>query len=77
MIHAGNLAIENSAFDFDVFRDPAGEFHKAAKCVSISGNQFTLAVLQMRQCPEPIDLQFVDEIIRVKRFGTAGKSNGS
>jgi hypothetical protein len=36
--------------------------------VSVSRNQFTLTSLDVRECAEPIDLQFKDKLIGIERL---------
>src|SRR5215471_5788324 len=60
-----------------VFGDPSGRFCESAKRVSVSGNQFALPVLDLRQCAEAINLQLIDELIGVEGFRTAGKPHGA
>jgi hypothetical protein len=65
-IETANLTIENGALDFQVFRNPGGELGEAMEGVAVSRHQFALALVDMRQCAEAVDLQLVDEQIRVK-----------
>jgi hypothetical protein len=58
-----NLAIEDSAFDFQVFSDPDGKLCESAEGVSLFRYKFTLAIVDMRQRPKAIDLEFVNEKI--------------
>jgi hypothetical protein len=41
--------------------------------VSVSLDQFALALMDVRECAEAVNLQFVNELIGVERLGTAGK----
>jgi hypothetical protein len=76
-IDARNLTIENGIFDRQVFRDPGSEFCESAKHVSVARDQLAFAFRDVGQCPESVDLQFVQIFIRVERFGTAGKPYGA
>src|SRR5262245_58885982 len=64
-INAGNLTVENGAFDPEIFREPNRQLRKAVEDVSVSRNQFGLAGLNMRQGTETIDLQFEDMIVGI------------
>src|SRR2546426_3372826 len=46
-------------FQPDIARDPCSQIRKTAERVSVSGNQFTLAVLDVCQRPEAIHLQLL------------------
>jgi hypothetical protein len=72
-IDARDLAIEHGGFNLQMFRDPGGEFGKAAKDVPVAGDQLGFAVLNVCQCAESVDLQLVQILVRVERFRTAGK----
>src|SRR5262245_32536474 len=72
-IDAGNLAIENSAFNLEVFSDPFAEICKTAKYVSIPRNQFSLAGLDVSKCAESIDLQFKDKLVGVEGLSATGE----
>jgi len=58
-IDARNLAVEHGIFDLQVCRDPDGEPSETAKRIPVSGDQLTFAIVDMRQCPEAVDLQLV------------------
>ena len=70
-VEAGDLAVENGVFDSKMFGDPGRQLRESAEHVSISGDQFAFAVLDMGESAEAVHLQFVDELIGIKRFGTA------
>jgi hypothetical protein len=55
-INAGNLTIEHCAVHAKMFSDPCGKIGKAAEGVSLSGNQFSLAFLDVSERTKSIDL---------------------
>jgi hypothetical protein len=52
-----------------MLRDPCSEIPESVEDMAVSGDQFALAVLDIRKRSEAINLQFLDELIRIKRFG--------
>jgi hypothetical protein len=70
-IEAANLAIGHGAFNAEVFGDPRRKLGETVERISIPGNQFSLAALDMRERPEAVNLQFVDEQIGIERLRTA------
>ena len=70
-VEATNLAIENSAFDAQMFGNPRSQLREFPEDVSISCHEFPLPVLDVRERAETIHLQFIDEFIGVERFRTA------
>jgi hypothetical protein len=60
-IEAANLSIKDSAFNAEMFGDPCGKLGETVERISVPRNEFALPVLDMRECAEPIDLQFVNE----------------
>jgi len=56
LINAGNLAVENGAFDAKMFSNPCGQIRKATECISISGDQFSPAGFDVCQRTEAINL---------------------
>src|SRR5204863_2868926 len=76
-VDAGNLAIEYSVLDLQVFRDPGGKFSKAMKRVPIAGDQLAFSVVHVSQRAESVDLQLVEIFVRVEGFGTAGEPDGA
>jgi hypothetical protein len=63
LINAGNLAVEDGALNPQVFSDPCGEICKATEHVSVARDQFSFAILNVRQCSKTIDLQFRDKLV--------------
>jgi hypothetical protein len=59
--------------DFSSAQNPSisTEFGIRQGHVAISRNEFTLAIVEMRQRAETINLQFVDELIGVERLRAA------
>jgi hypothetical protein len=76
-VEACNLAVEHRAFDSKMQSDPGSQFRESPEDVSISGDQFAFAGLDVGKRAEAVHLQFVDELIRVERFRTAGKPHGA
>jgi hypothetical protein len=70
-IETANLTIEHGTFGPEVCGDPGCEFVEPSENLPIPGNQFATSVLQMGKRPEAVDLQFVNELIGVERFGSA------
>jgi len=75
-IEAANFAIKHGAFNSKVFGDPCCKFGESSEGVSVSRDEFTLPVLDVCQGAETINLQFVDEFVRVERFRATGKPHG-
>ena len=73
VLDAGNLAIEDSIVDIQVLADPLRQSLEVAERVPILGDEIALTVLDVGQRSKAIDLQFVEEFLRIERFGTAGK----
>jgi hypothetical protein len=73
----GNLTIHDGALDLQVRDDPRAQIRKSVEYLDIARDQRALPVLNMGQRPEAINLQFVNEQIRVERFRTAGEPNGT
>jgi hypothetical protein len=71
LVEAGDLAIENGAFDSQMFGDPRRQLRESSEDVSISRDQFAFARLDVGERAEAVHLQFVDELIGVERFRTA------
>ena len=61
---------EDGTFNVRMFSDPCRKIRKATKDVSISGDQFTFATLDVSERAESIDLQFKDELVGIERFRT-------
>jgi hypothetical protein len=53
------------------------EILEIAEGVAIPGNEIALAVLDLGERPETIDLQLEDVIVGVERFASAGKPYGA
>jgi hypothetical protein len=66
-------AVENGAFNFEVFSNPCSEIRKATESISVSGDQFSMAGLNVSESTETINLQFKEKLIRIKRLFAAGK----
>ena len=67
-------ACRDAALDVDMLGDPRREI---GEDVSIPRYQLPMAILDMRQSPNTVDVQFVDEFIGVEGSGTAGKPHGT
>jgi hypothetical protein len=57
-----------------MFSDPSAEIRKASEYVPISRDQLSLAGLDVSKRSEAVNLQFVDELVRVKRFSDGVKA---
>jgi hypothetical protein len=57
-----------------MFGDPRGEIRKAAKYISVSGDQLPPTGFDVEQRTESVDLQFKDVLIRVERLNAVGKA---
>jgi hypothetical protein len=77
VIDAGDLAIDDGILDAQVLADPLREILEIAEGVAIPGNEIALAVLDLGERPETIDLQLEDVIVGVERFASAGKPYGA
>jgi hypothetical protein len=53
--------------------DPRGKIRKAMESISVSGDQFSMAGLNVSESTETINLQFKEKLIRIKRLFAAGK----
>jgi hypothetical protein len=60
-VETANLAIEDGAFDAEVFGDPGRKRGKASENVPIPRNQFALAIVEMCERSKAIYLQFANE----------------
>ena len=56
-----------------VFSDPCGEIRKAAEHISVSGDQFTMAVIDVSESAESVDFQLKDELVGIERLSAAGE----
>jgi hypothetical protein len=61
VINASDFAIDNGILDMQVLTDPLRGVLEVAEGVPVAGDEITPAVLQIGECPETIDLQFVNE----------------
>ena len=57
--------------------NPSGKIGKATEDVPVSGHQLTPSILKMCERTETVDLQFIDEVVRIERFRTAGEPHGA
>jgi hypothetical protein len=64
-----NLAVEHCTFQAEMFSDPCGEICKATEHVSVARDQFSFAILNVRQYSKTIDLQFKDKLVESKGSG--------
>ena len=71
LVNAGDLTIEHGALDTQMLGNPFREIREAAKHLSISGDQLSLAGVDMEQCTEGVNLQLEDVIVRIEWFGPA------
>ena len=60
-----------------MFADPMRQILEVAERVAISGDKVAVAVLDVGEGTETIDLQFKDKLIGVERLSAAGKSYGA
>jgi hypothetical protein len=72
-IEAGNLAVENGAFDAKMFGNPSSQLRESPEHISVSRDEFALTGLDVGESAEAIHLQFVDKKVRIEWFRTAGK----
>ena len=56
-----------------MFSDPVREIVEVAECVSVAGDKIALAVLDVGEGAEAVDLQLENLIVGVEGFGAAGK----
>jgi hypothetical protein len=54
-----------------------GEIRIATEDISVSGDQLSLTIVCVFECPESIDLQFKDELVGIERLDAAGKPDGA
>jgi hypothetical protein len=59
-----------------VFSDPRAKIGKTTEDISISGDQFPLAGINMREGSKAIDLQFKNKLVRIEGLRTARKRIG-
>jgi hypothetical protein len=70
-IDTRDLAIEHCTFNAKMFSDPVGKIREPAKRVSVSGDQFALAVFDVSKRSKAVHLQFIKELVRIERLRTA------
>src|SRR5262245_60217891 len=60
-----------------MFSDPCCEISKATEDVSVSGDQLSLAGVEIGQRSESVDLQFKDKLVGIERLDAAGEPDGT
>ena len=73
IVNTGDLAIKDGAFYSNVFGNPRCEISEPAKGIPVPEDQFSLAVLNVSQFAETVDLQFIDE--RLESNGSARRES--
>jgi hypothetical protein len=71
VIDTGDFAIEHGALDAQMLADPLRQILEVAKGVAVAGDEIALALLDVGEGAEAVDLQLVYELIGVERFRTA------
>src|SRR5437016_1952784 len=71
LIHASDLTIKYGVLDAQILADPLSKILEVVECVSVPRDEIALAVLDVSEGPESIDLQLENVIVRVEWFRTA------
>jgi hypothetical protein len=76
LVQGNDLTVKDSVLAFEVSGNLCREAAEGCEGVSIPRDQLTLAVLEVSECPESIELQLENPVRMVKGVRLADKPHG-